>query len=470
MKKFFLFALVAIAMCACSESTMMNEPDNPVLSRSNDQTPTVSYSVTPDMVCKYLNIARKGKTIDSITPVIEDGDTLAYVVQYTENKGWDLISGDKRVAPVLASASSGILNLNDTTNPAVKALNGMVQIVLDAKESADTTKHQVWKAFEPKNIIANYTPQSRGGDTGLWVVEDTIYEVEEYEVPHLITTKWGQSAPWYSYTPYINQEHTVVGCLAVAVGQYIYHYRKNNNRGITLPCTISFSNTSNALPAFSNFSASGWNGMAKKSSESGTDIVAKYLSYIGYQLDLDYGLDATGGTSYYIPYVMNHYKIGRTETATYNLFNVIESLDNNDPVLVCAFSDYVGHAFIIDGYKKEVERSFVRYRWDVEYTPTEEERRTLEGWRFNENFYGTVDGKGDIVEKDLYVNGGTSLTMNWGWNGIYDDTYYTSSTYILFGDDDLLYTEHQYSPSWSAGGQTYYNIGYMAYNQYELAD
>ena len=163
MKKFFLFALVAIAMCACSESTMMNEPDNPVLSRSNDQTPTVSYSVTPDMVCKYLNIARKGKTIDSITPVIEDGDTLAYVVQYTENKGWDLISGDKRVAPVLASASSGILNLNDTTNPAVKALNGMVQIVLDAKESADTTKHQVWKAFEPKNIIANYTPQSRGG-------------------------------------------------------------------------------------------------------------------------------------------------------------------------------------------------------------------------------------------------------------------------------------------------------------------
>ena len=60
--------------------------------------------------------------------------------------------------------------------------------------------------------------------------------------------------------------------------------------------------------------------------------------------------------------------------------------------------------------------------------------------------------------------------MNWGWNGIYDDTYYTSSTYILFGDDDLLYTEHQYSPSWSAGGQTYYNIGYMAYNQYELAD
>ena len=73
MKKFFLFALVAIAMCACSESTMMNEPDNPVLSRSNDQTPTVSYSVTPDMVCKYLNIARKGKTIDSITLCLDKG-------------------------------------------------------------------------------------------------------------------------------------------------------------------------------------------------------------------------------------------------------------------------------------------------------------------------------------------------------------------------------------------------------------
>lgn len=151
-------------MCACSDNIMLNEPEeNTVLSRSNEQT-TVSndYTVTPEMVCKYLNLARKGKTIDSITPVIEDGDTLAYVAQYTGNNGWDLISGDKRVAPVLASASSGILNLNDTISPAVKALNGMVQIVLDTKESADTIKDKMWEFLEPKAIVINNRPQQRG--------------------------------------------------------------------------------------------------------------------------------------------------------------------------------------------------------------------------------------------------------------------------------------------------------------------
>ena len=133
MKCKLLLALLCVAMCACNDNAFINEPvqeNEVVMSRSGEVPSSENYTVTPEMVCNYLNIARKGKTIDSLTPVIENGDTLAYVAQYTDSLGWDLISGDRRLSPVLAFADSGVLNVNDTiNNPAVKAVLGMLQIV-----------------------------------------------------------------------------------------------------------------------------------------------------------------------------------------------------------------------------------------------------------------------------------------------------------------------------------------------------
>ncbi|MBE6311066.1 MAG: hypothetical protein E7080_08445, partial [Bacteroidales bacterium] len=111
MKKLVLFVSLCVAMCACNDNALMNEPiqeSETILSRSGETTSAENYTVTPEMVCKYLNIARKGKTINSITPVIENGDTLAYVAQYADTLGWDLISGDRRLYPVLANSEAGV--------------------------------------------------------------------------------------------------------------------------------------------------------------------------------------------------------------------------------------------------------------------------------------------------------------------------------------------------------------------------
>ena len=117
MKKILLGVSLCVAMCACNDNALINEPvqeSEAVLSRSGETTSTESYTVTPEMVCKYLNIARKGKTINSLTPVVENGDTLAYVAQYADTIGWDLISGDRRLDPILANSETGVLNLSDT--------------------------------------------------------------------------------------------------------------------------------------------------------------------------------------------------------------------------------------------------------------------------------------------------------------------------------------------------------------------
>ena len=62
MKKCFLLISLCVAMCACNENTFINEPvqeNDLVMSRSGETPSSENYTVTPEMVCKYLNIARK---------------------------------------------------------------------------------------------------------------------------------------------------------------------------------------------------------------------------------------------------------------------------------------------------------------------------------------------------------------------------------------------------------------------------
>ncbi len=491
MKNFILFALVAMVMSACSDNMILTEPiENTALSRSSEQT-TVSdnYTVTPVMVCKYLNIARKGKTIGSITPIIENGDTLAYVAQYAENNGWDLISGDKRLEPILASSDKGVLNVSDKTEPSVCALEGLFEYIKELKQNHQLQHiHQVWKALGPKQM--NQVMPAYDGVQGMWVAVDTIKESSQQRVDHLIKTKWGQESPWFTYTPWIEQKdenspnydryliHCYVGCAAVATGQIIYHFRKNNNRNIIIPNIVTFTDTiDGATPVFSNYVAGDWNCMGEKSTETGTENTAKFLSFVGFQLNINY--DYGPGYASAIPEdslsiafnrVFDYYKIGRSVLSNYSYDKLVESLMNGSPVMICAKSNQnKGHIFIIDKYIKNIERTYVAYQWNPNYIVTDGDLRYAESWRFQE----PVDGR-DEKNVDLYVNSGSRISMNWGEDGICDNIQYASSTYLLVGESDEIYTEVPYSPYWTytegSSSSHFNNVTYMVYNFYELPD
>lgn len=488
MKKVFLFALIAIVMCACSDNIMLNEPEeNTVLSRSNEQT-TVSddYTVTPEMVCKYLNIARKGKTIDSIIPVIEDGDTLAYVAQYTENKGWDLISGDKRVAPVLAFCETGTLNLNATERPAINALNGIMQVVKDAKN--DTIKHAIWESLELKEY--NNQPQSRGsGYIGKWIATDTVYNNYYDRVPHIITTKWGQEHPWNIYTPlgWIKEDpndndtygirHSVVGCGPVAVGQLIYHFRKNNNRGITLPTTVTFADSIvGSTPIFSNFSTNGWNGMANNQNSAGTAATARFLSYLGKQMGADYQGPQTNTLSDSAMSVLNQYKLTGNDTLGFDYQKTIASLDASKPVLIAGMDyDYetnslgLGHIFIIDGYRKSYEETYVEYVFDPNYNVTEEEYNSEDQSLFEWPEKEEGDPYSETVTRRVYWNYEylTHIQMNWGWDGEDDDYYYLVHDSYKASINSTP-RETILSPMWGAGDE--YVCNYVHFILYDVTE
>ena len=475
MKTKFLI-LLCVALCACNDNVLINEPvqkTDVVLSRSGEVSTSENYTVTPEMVYKYLSITRKGKIVNSLTPLIENGDTLAYVAQYDETFGWDLISGDRRLFPVLAFAENGVLNINDINNPTVKAVLGMLQISRDVKASNKTDKHSMWKALEPQKH--NNTIMLRGVGQGKWIATDTVYNYQIKGRSHITTTKWGQQYPWNIYTPldWIKTDpndnetygiyHCAVGCGAVAVGQLIYHYRKNNNRDIVLPMVATFSDSIvGSTPTFSNFSVAGWNGMAKKANESGTTNVACFLSYLGKQLNLDYGIVTAVQVDSIMP-VLNNYRLTGNESNVYDFDKVWMSLESSKPIITCAYSVYSGHVFLIDGYKKLIDETYVEYIFDPYYVITDDELSTedlsLFEWPEKENpFESTVTKREYWTYEDSKY-----ISMNWGWDGSSDDIYFLAYNCTL-EDLENEYEGTIYSPSWLG----YDNVVYYVYNIAEM--
>lgn len=442
-----LLLLITLFMCSCSEEFVLNEPiqnELEVLSRSYENNEN-SYTVTPEMVCKYINLANKEKVVNIFDPIIRKGDTLAYYIQY--DKGWDLISGDRRLPPVLAMSNTGTLDFTNNDKSNVKGIEGILIMVEEKKISNDTIKDAIWKLLEPPVLIRN-TIQNRNGvyGEGMWIAIDTVYNLNTSYKDHILTTKWGQDLCWQQYTPYENGEHTLTGCVAVATGQHIYHFRKNNNREITLPQTITFSDTINGSPIFSNFSTNAWYGLANTNLDTGTDKVATFLSYLGFQLGLDYGTGLTSGMDTWIIDILNQYKIQADTSDIYSYNRVIENLDRNIPIIVCAtYHNYnpnvnahgSGHAFNIDGYRKNSYESYILFKWEPDYKITIEDIHYGEQWRFEPPEKTDKDGTAykKYYTADNYIHG--YLCMNWGYSGASNNIYYLAYNYMVSPQDQI---------------------------------
>ena len=453
-----------LMIVSCSDNTVVEDLSQSntklIISRSSEIVPaSVDYKVSPEMVCKYLSISRKGYVINKLTPVVRDADTLAYIVQYPATLGWDLISGDSRIAPILASSDSGVVNVSDSESSDLKALQGMINMVQDMRYSTMTEENQVWVALESKPINRIALVSS---ETGMWIAIDTISDNTSESVNHIIATKWGQGSPWNEYTPLEKDAkqdyalaHCYVGCPAVAMGQYLYHYRKNDHQNIAIPTRAVFKDSTEfESPVFACFSVNGWNSLVETSAESNTSRTAIFLSYIGNQLETQYQLFSSGipgdSTEARFTRVLDYYKLEHNIKKTYSLSDVVTSLKAGNPILTFASTENsLGHSFIIDRYKRNVNRTYVTYFWDADYKITQEDIMYAEPWRFEESVSGSSSDKGDYLEVDLYTDGGTMLSMNWGYDGRYDNVWYRASSFVLQGDDKV-YTEVQSSPYWSA--------------------
>lgn len=467
MKKniFFTIFLSGILATSCSDGIINDEDINysNEIAMSRSISPNVStYSVSEYLVQKFIRLTAPAKTVQDITPVVRNTvDTLAYIVQYSE--GWDLISGDTRMAPRLAYSETDTLNLEEYEQTGVGGITGMIDLVAEKKSSNDTVIDPLWKFLLP--LTRNVNSMARRGDVpGMWRPIDTIYIERPEHVGPLVSTIWHQHSPYNDKS--FNDDGVIcpAGCGPIAMSQILYYYlSRSNTHHIQIPSNCMWSNSG---IQFSNFSDSQWQNILNDDNAK-----AVYISYIGHEkLNANYSPSRTGvnfDSDYENAFNWAHLSYSVGSSYNFNIMHILSSIRLQRPVLMRAgdTSKNMNHAFIIDCYSKTSDVFVVRYQWSNDYHPTEDELQRYPSWMFE--LTPISDGKDEnpIYEETYPIYETYSIAMNWGLYGVANNVYYNAcQVFYPNGEGDGSLYINQYLPYWNIGDYRFDQITNYYYN------
>lgn len=465
--KFIFLTISALLMASCNTADDVEVLEAAHQSKVKMKTAaSTDFKVSEQLLHKYLNLKKEKPS--QISPIVIEGDTLAYKLDY--EKGWKLISGDQRLSPVIAQSKEKMCDLQDFNNPEAASIAGLLHHVQEARKSGNQEKNHIWDFLSNENKQVNSKKvarkvQARGIGMGMWIPTDTSYASSVDIHPHVITTSWHQGYPYNIYAPLVMDENgdwdnAPVGCAPVAVGQIVYHYRKNNNRGIMIPTAVIGPDISHKNQFIvTNSSSNGWSYLTN------SRYVAMFLRDIGNRMNTSYAID---GSSTYVNkmwVVRNDYLLDFDTKTSYDYNTLITYLRQSQPVMVRGEASGQGHRFIIDGYKDEISTLTIKYEWDESHIITEDEYLHCPQDMFEPDPRGETE---KYVE--IYSDINTYITMNWGWRTS-NSTWYLAHEYSSgYEDNDFAGTfyhpqrDYTYSPYWSTYGGTFNSVSHMFYN------
>lgn len=191
---------------------------------------------------KYFasNLSIEGSESSSIRdnePLSYGKDTLLYFINFSGDKGWVVVSGDKRTEPILASSETGRIDKNNLGRSKVWFEEVTSRLVgLKSSNNNDTTSnfYRMWQQIDALTSGKTFIRHSNKSDLRMdegkneEEYEDVLIEVTtevltNKEVGPLIKTKWGQGFPWNQSTPKWKGTSTrcVTGCVATAGAQML---------------------------------------------------------------------------------------------------------------------------------------------------------------------------------------------------------------------------------------------------------
>lgn len=196
---FKYIAWIVIASCVVSCSGIPDMVEVMVEEVTSDKN-SVSLNVVDRYITAVKGLPRTRADQTEITPVLNEGDTVMYLVNYPEG-GWELLSADKRVPTRLMVGEEGSMSLSEIENhPGMSILlndmrNQIIAVKRSSQEEPVTEKGILW------DDIAPMTENTRS-ITWLQIGQETVEEEETF-VDHLITTKWNQQDIYRFYNKYV---------------------------------------------------------------------------------------------------------------------------------------------------------------------------------------------------------------------------------------------------------------------------
>ncbi len=410
---FYLIALFAFTLISCDKNDQDISTFKPLETNrqvSDNQAKTLSLSVVNSIFSSDCNIKFQGNKPQKVAPlsgykdvqyiISESNDTLIYVVNFGNNEGFMLMSGDRGSFPIIAFVDSGkidVKSIDKTTAFGRWIEEKKNEISISLKQPIDTSNvnYKLWEGVDndsctvsieltktlPSKLLPTSGIQKATGTRTYSTGKATVY-------PYTGSTyQWGQGTGYNFNAPVLD---AFAGCPAVAVGllcvDYWYPYQYGY---MYMPSTVSV-NQQNAISLMFR--------------DIGNQIPGYTWSIRGsgaQPLDILTGIKALG------------YK--NAEFRNYDFEIAYQNLSQDRPVLFGAIdpNPYTGggHIWFCDGYyemswKITKTTKFLWWKTKVETWYEYSDYLYMNwGWSGDGNgWYECNDWKNYTSEKSMYVN------------------------------------------------------------------
>ena len=307
-------------------------------------------------------------------PSAKDKNPNLYVFNM-EGGGFAIVSADERTG-------SQILGYSFDNN-------------FSAKGMPDNVKYWLGEYSRQIDFIKTHQPKVSESKRRERLKKEGEPKPESPTVAPLLSTTWGQSAPYYRMTPelIVNDEnaedngqprHTVTGCVATAMAQIMkkwehpttgkgkhsyYWWNKDQNSGNGGLVLLSADFSGHTYD---------WTNMTDSYSDGSyldeKNAVAQLMSDCGVAVDMDYGLTSSGAYDDKVVTALTSYfgyshNISLKHQSDYNNTDwtklLTDELDADRPVYYAAEdeNDDDAHAFVVDGYGTINDETYFHINW-----------------------------------------------------------------------------------------------------------
>ena len=306
--------------------------------RAGDQTPRVIESV-----------GVYGRTNSSLRSANTNEDTLLYVFNFEDNRGFAIVAADDRIpTQLLAYVDEGVLE-NEVENPGLQyALEQMQDYVEFSIDYFENKKDSLLTVAEKNSFMVDAkTAETRAIYTG------TAYQLlSESTIGPLLNVTWNQDYPYNMYVEKscandgYNGGKAYAGCVATATAQVMSYWK---------------------YPSRVNQHIMDWNSMCSTTeiAPSNKSYIARLMSEIGQEVNMDYGCDGSGAKTSDAYNLLGRLGYIKAFSKGFNSTDVRNAMELRRPLLAsgCATKKTTGklwwkkthysdcHAWVIDGCK-----------------------------------------------------------------------------------------------------------------------
>ena len=318
MKRILLFLIV---LCCIS---------NPLFAESVSKEEVHRQAVAACMRIAEDDFSTKPYTI---TPMLEEGDTCYYVVQFVP-EGYALIAADDRVQPLIGYSVTDQFRLENTPEPLFFLLKNRANQIKQVKKSlCYVQRHSKWNPISLRS-----SSQSE-------------------KIGPLIKVAWDQAGYCSKYCP-INKEgkKTRIGCVAIAMGQAMTVFQHPARpKGYKLYGTDEVGKIE---VNFEEEAAYDWDKIL--SGADAYDEAARFLYHCGVSVKMEFAPDFSGAYSKDVPdALVKHFSYSSDSVRLYKFEKqyrykpdweklIIEELKKKRPVIYSLST--LSHVLNIDGY------------------------------------------------------------------------------------------------------------------------